>query len=153
MDILTPNLVVTSLEAQDKEEAIFKLSVLLFKEHRISDVNLFVKEVMDREREFSTGFGQGIAIPHGKTNSVLYTSVVVAKLSHKLDWESMDDKPVHLIFLLAVPNVEAGTTHLKILAKLAESLMDDEVVAKLALIKEQEELYYYVVKLLGGEKE
>ncbi len=151
MDIITPSLVLTSLDAKDKKEVIYSLSSLLLREHRISDLDSFAQNVLEREKEFSTGFGQGIAIPHGKTTSVLKASVVVAKLAQEIEWDSMDDKPVHLIFLLAVPQTEAGTTHLKILARLAESLMDDEVLDKLAKIENKQELYQYLITLLGGK--
>ncbi len=151
MELLSPSLVLTSFEAKDKKDVIYKLSSLLLAEERITNLEAFVKNVMARENEFSTGFGEGMAIPHGKCQEVITPTVVVAKLSQGIEWEAMDGKPVQLVFLLAVPQEDAGTTHLRIMAKLAEKLMDDDVVKKLIEIQDNNELYTYIKKLLGGE--
>lgn len=151
MDVLVPALVMTSLDAITKEEAIKKLSSLLLKEGRITDLTLFIENVLQRENEFSTGFGEGFAIPHGKSPVVLTPSVVVAKLDQGIEWNSLDGQPVHMIFLLAIPLKDAGTTHLKIMASLAEHLMDDDILEKLGKIENSEELYHYVKTLLGGK--
>ena len=150
MEILTKELVVFPLEAATKEEALSLLSDALLKEKRISSKETFLEDVLKREKDFTTGFGDGFAIPHGKSKSVLSPSIAVGKCPDAVEWEALDGKPVSLIFLLAVPESQAGTTHLKILAKLAENLMDDEIREHLISLNTSEELYQYTSKILGG---
>lgn len=150
MEILTKELVVFPLEAATKEEALSLLSDALLKEKRISSKETFLEDVLKREKDFTTGFGDGFAIPHGKSKSVLSPSIAVGKCHDAVEWEALDGKPVSLIFLLAVPESQAGTTHLKILAKLAENLMDDEIREHLISLNTSEELYQYTSKILGG---
>jgi len=150
MEILTKELVVFPLEAATKEEALSLLSDALLKEKRISSKETFLEDVLKREKDFTTGFGDGFAIPHGKSKSVLSPSIAVGKCPDAVEWEALDGKPVSLIFLLAVPESQAGTTHLKILAKLAENLMDDEIREHLISLNTSEELYHYTSKILGG---
>ena len=150
MEILTKELVVFPLEASTKEEVLSLLSDALLKEKRISSKETFLEDVLKRETDFSTGFGDGFAIPHGKSKSVLSPSIAVGKCPDAVEWEALDGKPVSLIFLLAIPESQAGTTHLKILAKLAENIMDDEIREHLISLKTSEELYQYTNKILGG---
>ena len=150
MEILSEELVVFPLKAGTKEEALSLLSEALLKEKRISDKEIFLEEVLKREKDFTTGFGDGFAIPHAKSASVLSPSIAVGKCPDAVEWDAMDGKPVSLIFLLAVPESQAGTTHLKILAKLAENLMDDKIRENLMDLKTSEELFLYISKILGG---
>ena len=150
MEILSEELVVFLLKAGTKEEVLSLLSEALLKEKRISDKETFLEEVLKREKDFTTGFGDGFAIPHAKSTSVLSPSIAVGKCADAVDWDAMDGKPVSLIFLLAVPESQAGTTHLKILAKLAENLMDDKIREHLMDLTTSEELYQYISKILGG---
>lgn len=150
MEILTRNLVHISLDAKNKKEAIESLSRVLHSEERIESIEDFVKNVLDREAEYTTGFGDGIAIPHGKSNTVLTPTISVARCKVPVDWDAMDGQPVSLIFLLAVPEAEAGTVYLKMLATLAESLMDEDTRKTLLSLERREDLYLYVKSLLGG---
>lgn len=150
MEILSEELVIFPLKAGTKEEVLSLLSEALLKEKRISDKETFLEEVLKREKDFTTGFGDGFAIPHAKSTSVLSPSIAVGKCPDAVEWDAMDGKPVSLIFLLAVPESQAGTTHLKILAKLAENLMDDKIREHLMDLKTSEELYQYISKILGG---
>lgn len=150
MEILSEELVVFPLKAGTKEEVLSLLSEALLKEKRISDKETFLEEVLKREKDFTTGFGDGFAIPHAKSTSVLSPSIAVGKCPDAVEWDAMDGKPVSLIFLLAVPESQAGTTHLKILAKLAENLMDDKIREHLMNLTTSEELYQYISKILGG---
>lgn len=150
MEIITKDLALASLEAETKFEALSLLSDALLKEKRISSKERFLEDVLKREKEFTTGFGGGFAIPHGKSDAVLLPSIAVGRSLHPLDWDAMDEQPVFLIFLLAVPESHAGDTHLRILAKLAENLMDEEIREKLMGLETSEELYHYVSRITGG---
>lgn len=86
--------------------------------------------ILQRERLGSTGVGNGIAIPHGKLPAVKRITGVFARLESAVDFESLDDQPVDLVFLLLAPE-GAGADHLKALSRIARVLRDADVVAKI----------------------
>jgi len=83
--------------------------------------------LLQRERLGSTGVGHGIAIPHGKMASLEQISAVFVRLDQPVDYDSVDDQPVDIIFLLLVPE-SAGADHLKALSRVARALRDVEMV-------------------------
>lgn len=151
MEIFAKDLTIVPLKASTKEEAIGILCDLLYEKNRISSKEIFYEEVMKREKEYTTGFGDGFAIPHGKTDAVIHPSLVAARCQSPIDWGAMDDNPVTFIFLIAVPDEKEGTTHLKMISVLAENLMEDEVKENLKKIDKEEELNLYVQTLIGGK--
>lgn len=112
-----------NLNTSKKFETIKHLANLI--DERLVDVDKYVEDVKARESVSTTGIGDGVAIPHAKSSWVKEPTVVVGKCSSGIEWESLDDEPVNLVFLIAVPEDE-GNEHLKILQVLAVSLMDDE---------------------------
>ena len=82
-----------------------------------------------REAEGTTGMMGGFAIPHAKTDAIKDAAVLVVKFAGDVEWESMDDEPIKVAIALLVPGGEAGTTHLKLLSKVAVMLMDEGVRA------------------------
>lgn len=112
-----------NVETTEKFEIIKHLASLM--EERLVDVNKYVEDVKDREAMSTTGIGDGIAIPHAKSAWVKKTTVVVGKSQKGIEWESLDDELVNMVFLIAVPEGK-GNEHLKILQVLAVSLMDDD---------------------------
>jgi len=99
-------------------------------EERLLDVDKYIEDVKAREAMSTTGIGDGVAIPHAKSVWVKKPTVVVGKSSKGIEWESLDDEPVNMVFLIAVPEGE-GNEHLKILQVLAVSLMDDDFKAEI----------------------
>lgn len=124
-------LINMEIEAKDQKEAIEKVALLLENEDKIESKDEFIKGVLKREKEVTTGFGNGIAIPHCKINSVKEASIAIGKLKKAVDWDALDGKPVQHIVMLAIPNKEANTTHLKVLSTLATKLMENEFVDEL----------------------
>lgn len=123
---LNKNLIVYDLDAGTRKEVISKLADLLIKEKIITDKPSYLAAVEEREAEGTTGIGDGIAIPHGKADTVTSSAVVVAKLKHPVEWAALDSKPVQYVFLLAIPD-GGDNEHLKILSEIASKLMDDDV--------------------------
>ncbi|WKF85818.1 PTS sugar transporter subunit IIA [Lacticaseibacillus pantheris] len=126
---LTENNIVIGLKAKTQFEAISQLSKVLERNGNISDAEAFTKDVLARESMTTTGIGNNIAIPHGKSASVTNASLVFAKNEYPLDWDSLDGSKVNIIFLMAVSSGDAGNEHLRMLAKLSGRLMDDDFVA------------------------
>ncbi|MPL98273.1 PTS system mannose-specific EIIBCA component [bioreactor metagenome] len=111
------------LETNEKIETIGYLAQLA--KDRLIDVNKYIEDVRKREAISTTGIGDGVAIPHAKSKWVRVPTVIVGKSKRGIEWKSLDDEKVNMVFLIAVPDGE-GNEHLKILQILAVSLMDDE---------------------------
>lgn len=116
------------LQTTEKFDTIKHLASLIGE--RLIDVDKYVEDVKKREAMSTTGIGDGVAIPHAKSSWVKEPTVVIGKSSKGINWESLDDEPVNIVFLIAVPE-EEGNEHLKILQVLAVSLMDDEFKEKI----------------------
>lgn len=116
------------LKTTEKFETIKHLANLM--EERLIDVDKYIEDVKLREAMSTTGIGDRVAIPHAKSAWVKEPTVVVGKSSRGIEWQSLDDEPVNLVFLIAVPEGE-GNEHLKILQALAVSLIDDEFKEKI----------------------
>ncbi|ABY92127.1 PTS sugar transporter subunit IIA [Thermoanaerobacter sp. X514] len=129
--LINKNLVTLNLEAKTKEEAITKLAELAQKEGKITSIDEYVKSVLDREKTYTTGVGNGIAIPHGKSKAVKEAMIVFGKTTDGIEWDSLDGKPVNLIFLLGVPEENVDNVHLKILSQLSRKLMNDSFIEML----------------------
>lgn len=126
--IIDKNLIRLNMETQTKEEMLLQLSELLFEEKYIDSIDHFLKDVYLREGEGQTGLGNHIAIPHGKSKSVIKTSIAIGKSKYDLDWESLDDQPVKVVILFAVKESDKTTKHLKMLSQVAVTLADDDVL-------------------------
>jgi len=126
-----------------KEDVIRHLIDRLHQEGKISSPEAFYSAVMERESQSPTGLEGGFAIPHGKSPAVRSAAFAVAKLAEPIrDWESLDpDNEVDLVFLLAIPEEEAGSTHLDLLAELAKRMARAEFRKRLQGCTTAEELY------------
>ena len=83
------------------------------------------KQYLDREALSTTGIGDGIAIPHGKTNAVKKASLAAAVCKNGVDYDSLDGAPANLFFMIAVPD-NSDNLHLEVLARLSTILMDEK---------------------------
>ncbi|MFC5971573.1 PTS sugar transporter subunit IIA [Halomarina salina] len=111
---------------EEKAAAIEFLLDVAVDAGRVEDRETALDDLLAREEETTTGVGKGIAIPHAKTSAVSQPSVVFAHSSAGLDFDSMDGKPAHLLFLLLMP-ADGDDEHLSVLSSLSRSLMHDEV--------------------------
>ena len=128
-DLLTAESVVPKLSVTSKKQALQELAkraqaVTSLEERRIFDT------LLERERLGTTGVGNGIAIPHGKIAELDGLYGVFARLEKPIDFDSVDEQPVDLVFLLLAPE-SAGADHLKALARVSRLLRDQAVCAKL----------------------
>ena len=129
IDILVPEAVMPSLKASSKKQALQEISSFAADLLSVTDNSVY-DLVMQRERVGTTGVGHGVAIPHGKMAKLDEIRGFFARLERPLDFESADEKPVDLIFLLLAPE-EAGADHLKALARVARALHDPELLTKI----------------------
>tara|TARA_R110001583_G_scaffold16561_22_gene68003 strand:- start:16642 stop:17220 length:579 start_codon:yes stop_codon:yes gene_type:complete len=134
----------------DRDEAIRALADQLDQQGKLHDKALYLEAVYEREAHGATALGEGLAVPHGKSDAVKEASFAVATLKNTIQWPGMDEdeiEEVNLIFLLAIPNAEAGSTHMKILTDLTSALIDDDVREAVLRATSADEL----IKLLDGE--
>ena len=127
------------LKSSSKNQVIDELIDILVADGKINDKEKFREAVLAREKEFSTGIGMGIAIPHGKSSAVIEASMVFGKSEKGIDYQSMDDEPAHLFFLIAVPN-DSNDVHLRALSEISRKLMHAEVRNQLLNAQSFEEL-------------
>jgi len=134
--------VTTDLKAQhSKEDVIRELVELLVKAGSIKekDAGKLVQILLKRESLGSTGIGQGVAIPHGKSDCVARLIAAFGVSRAGVDFDSLDGEPVHLFFLLVAPEDSAGP-HLKALARISRLLKDKHFRDSLRATKEEKTL-------------
>lgn len=138
-DLLTPNAVVAALAVPNKKVLFQQLATTGAKLAGV-DAKLVTERLVERERLGSTGFGGGVAIPHGKIDGLDRVVGVFARLAAPIDFAAIDDMPVDLVFLLLSPT-DAGVEHLKALARVSRRLRDRAFVAKLRGAGSEDALY------------
>ena len=117
--------VISNLESTEKYSAIHELisRAPVFK--KINDISLFESAVVARERKLSTGLGHGVAFAHGKTDIVDRLFVALGISRKGIDYEALDGKPVHLLFMVANPPT-GHAEYLKLIASLSRIIRDEE---------------------------
>lgn len=123
-NLITKDMIVLDLETKDKQDTIVQLARLIEKNGRLNEFEGFIKQVNIREDQFPTSVGYSVAIPHGKTDSVKTAALAFARLKNEVKWS--DEESTKYIFLIAVPEKEAGNQHLKILAQISRRIMREE---------------------------
>lgn len=141
LEILDVDLIDLEMDASNKDEVIRHLAGLLDKKGNLENLDKFIDAVYERESIGETGMGNHIAIPHGLTNQVKKASVAIGKVKNPVEWESLDDEPVTLIFLLAAPTNELEKTHLQMLAQLASVLAHKEHIDALMECNTKDEFF------------
>lgn len=129
-DLLSVASIDLNGSAATKEEAIKKMVDLMVKRGNIANREVYEKGVFAREEESTTGIGEGIAIPHCKSDSVKAPGLAAMIVKGGVDYDALDGEPVDLIFLIAAPNTK-DNVHLEVLSRLSMLLMDEQFQADL----------------------
>ncbi len=116
--------VFTDCRAASIDEALGFFSEKTVELGYATNVNAVFEAFKAREAEGTTGMTGGFAIPHAKTSDVKEAAILLAKFAGEIEWPSMDDVPVKCAIALLIPADQAGTTHLRLLSKIAVLLMD-----------------------------
>ena len=128
-DLITPARVVPAFKVTSKKQALQELSRTCAEFTGLDERAIF-EVLIERERLGTTGIGGGVAIPHGKLPGLQRLYGLFARLDQPIDYDSIDEQPVDLIFLLLAPE-SAGADHLKALARVSRKLRDNETCEKL----------------------
>jgi len=121
--------VVASMKVSSKKQTLQELAEIAARVTGLKE-RLIFDTLLERERLGTTGVGHGIAIPHGKLAELDRLHAIFARLDTPVEFDSIDDAPVDLIFLLLAPE-SAGADHLKALARVSRLLRNDSVCEKL----------------------
>ncbi len=138
-DILTEDLVVTGLEGDTKDDILDAMIGLVATSPRVLDREKVRTAIFEREKIMSTGVGNGFAIPHGKTDAVSDIVAAFAVTAAPIDYDSLDEKPVRLVFLLVGKENLVGP-HIKLLSRISRLMNKEEFRARLLECKSPREI-------------
>ena len=125
LDILSPKSTIAGLQADSKEGIIRELVESLEGGDAVSNREKVLQAVIEREKIMSTGIGDGIAIPHGKSDAVVTLTAALGTHKRGVDFESLDGEPAFVFFLLVSPANVSGP-HIKALARISRLLKNDD---------------------------
>jgi fructose-specific phosphotransferase system IIA component len=123
--LMKEELVELDLNAGNKEEVIRMMAKRVSAVERVTNEDELVRAILDRENLESTGIGKGVGIPHARTEAVDHIVLALARSREGVDFNSLDGKPVHLIFLIVAPE-SAKSSYIKVLAHISRLLRKDE---------------------------
>lgn len=129
-ELLQKESIAIGKKPRGKNAAIDQLVELLAKSGNLKDKGKFKQAILEREKLTTTGIGEGIAIPHGKSNAVKRAALAAMVVPEGVDFESADGQDAHLLFMIAVPE-NGADLHLEVLERLAAMLMDEDFRKKL----------------------
>src|ERR1700722_618963 len=148
-DILSPKAIISRLEAPTKKDVLQQMAQQAG--NLIGHDALGIFDVLwEREKLGTTGVGLGIAIPHARLEGITEVHGFFARLAKPIQFESIDDKPVDLVFLLLAPQ-EAGADHLHALATVSRLLRDPRLVDELRRAKDEAALYRLLIETETAE--
>ncbi|MEA3241313.1 MAG: PTS sugar transporter subunit IIA [Pseudomonadota bacterium] len=142
-DYLNESLIISDLDGADKNTVLKKFSDCVSQQFPKIPADEVFTILKEREDLGSTGIGDSIAIPHGKTKKTETLIVAFAHSHEGISFDAIDDQPVKFFFLLLAPEDSAGL-HLKALAKISRMLKDQEFRKRLAEAKDATELFQLI---------
>lgn len=144
-ELLTDQLINLSLTSKDKEGVLEELADMVHRAKKVSDRDAFLRSLRKRENLESTGIGKGLAIPHARTDTVDGVVMAFARSEHGVDFQSLDNKPAHLIFLIASPEREKSV-YIKVLARTSRLLRKDKFRQQLMKVSTPKEVIQLIAK-------
>ena len=145
LDILSPESTIVDLKVETKEEIIAELVNSLHLGDAINDKDKVLQAVLEREKIMSTGIGDGIAIPHGKSDAVVKLVAALGTQKRGVDFEALDGEPAYVFFLLVSPANVSGP-HIKALARISRLLKNDDFKKRLIAASSSEEIISVIQK-------
>jgi len=129
-NLLSNDVIAVGLKAGEKEDVISRIVDLLSDSDAVADLDAVRKAVLDREKLMSTGVGKGIALPHAKSSAVSATVAALATIASPIPFDSIDEKPVQIIFLL-VGAPDSQSEHIRILSRISRMMNSERFVSEL----------------------
>ena len=147
LDILSADSTLIDLKGETKKDIIAELIDTLAVGDAISDRDKVLQAVLEREKIMSTGIGDGIAIPHGKSDAVERLVAALGTQRRGVDFEALDGEPAYVFFLLVSPANVSGP-HIKALARISRLLKNDDFKKKLIAAEASAE----IIEIIGTEE-
>ncbi|NCB32486.1 MAG: PTS fructose transporter subunit IIA [Erysipelotrichia bacterium] len=149
-EILDPSIISLQVNGTDKDEVLRSLSRLLLNNGYIDDVDQFVADIYDREKEGPTGMGSSLSIPHGKSAAAKKIGIAIGRTINPIKWESSIDpsgfQDTEMIFLFCVSADQSfAENHMILLSQLAGKLGNDARIQKLKTCTDAEEIISTIV--------
>ena len=149
--LLAKDRIAIGKDFSNKKETLDYAVSLMEKGGILQNVEAYRNAVWKREEEGTTGIGEGVAIPHGRSEGVKEAALAAMTIPNGVDYESLDGEPTNLLFLIAVPE-KANDEHIKLLSKLSTLLMDDSFRKELVQAKSEEEFLQIIARREEMEK-
>jgi nitrogen PTS system EIIA component len=147
-ELLTPSRIRVPLRSADKEGVLRELVDLAVAGNGVPAEEVF-GAILERERQFPTGIGYGVAVPHGKTPGITTLAVVAGTADRPVPYETVDGQPVRLFFLLIGPESLAGA-HVKALSRISRLVRQEPVRAGLLAARTPDEFYRTLCEAEGA---
>jgi PTS system nitrogen regulatory IIA component len=128
---LHSDLFIPDLKAGSKLEAISEMVSHLVEKGRLKDRRIVLEALKTREKLGSTGIGKGVALPHSRSTVTDSLTLLMARSMAGVDFDALDEKPVHLFFMILAPHQEKSSEYLPLLGKLVEVTKDANLRKKL----------------------
>lgn len=148
LPIINKNTMLFDIEAEDKLSLIQQIVDKFDSEGYLCDKEQFHKDVLDREKVFSTYIDYGIGVPHGKSDGVEEPGVCIVRLKTPIQWTDEEDEKVDLVIMIAVRNQSDNNLHMQILSKISRNLMHEEF-RTLMKQGEKDDIYQALVEEVG----
>ena len=144
-ELLQGDLIIADIKAIDKVGVIREFAAHVAVAGKVRDADELTRVLLERESMGSTGIGDGVAIPHGKLHGMSDVVVAFGRSHRGVDYQSLDDKPAYLFFLLVTPEDSPGE-HLKMLARISRILKNPVLREKLRTVPDGRELHQLILE-------
>lgn len=141
-------IVKVGVEASNQYEAMKYLAQMAKEAGFVGDDEAFLRALLEREREGTTGIGHGVAIPHGKCQTVRQTGIMICRLTKEIPWRAIDDKPIGLIIGIAVADTSTPDEHLNMISKLARAMISPGFLEGIKASRDPEEIQSKVMEVM-----
>ena len=149
MEIFSPDLIKLKYYALDKKSCISEMAEFLFEKGVTNSLDIFLGEIMERENLMSTGIGKNVAIPHARSKAVNELKIAVYLLDNELDFNSIDNEPVKVVFMIAVPE-NMKNEYMKVLSGISNFFKIEGNREKLLACSSEKDVYN-ILEGIGDE--
>ncbi len=139
-DVIQRSCINLHLRGRTKEEIILEMTDMFYQAGVLSSKEQFLEDVYQREAEGPTGIGNQVAIPHGKSDAVIRTSMAVGRADHEIEWETLGDGKSRAFVMFAVNSADKSEL-VSLLSQVAVALCDDKIIETLLLTENLEEIF------------
>lgn len=151
MNLFLKQNILLQIEAHNKNESLIKIAEFCKSLNYVDDEKELYKAFLEREKEATTGFENGFAIPHARTKIIKEPHILFATFKNPIEWESLDKQPVTHAFILLVPE-NVNDFHIDLLSKISLALLDKKFVDEIKKSNDPQEIYSLINKFLEKEK-